>query len=383
MTLHWYLVRRFLGSILGVCLLCSILIFMIDFIELLRQSSKRGGVGMSDLIYMTLLRLPAYTEVLLSFAVLVGALATLLALSRKSELPVMRSGGMSVWQFLMPGLLVAFTLGVLSTTVYNPMAASAREKSEKLGATLLGKEGNILKTKSGSWLRQDGEDGQSIINAVAVSEKGIALQGVVAFLFDKQGQFSERIDAKQGRLLDGHWQLTDALVAKVGRQPEKFQTYLISTYLTPERVTDALGDVISLSFWEIPGLIELAEKAALSSNKLRVQYQVLLARPTLCVAMVLLAATVSLRSFRSGGIQTMVVTGMVGGLGFFLISEVSRQVGVAGLAAALGRDVDAHRWGHFRFGHGAIAPGGRLSDAFCADTASGHSGDRRLLGSAA
>jgi lipopolysaccharide export system permease protein len=50
--------------------------------------------------------------------------------------------------------------------------------------------------------------------------------------------------------------------------------------------------------------------------------------------MVLLAATVSLRSFRSGGIQTMVITGLVGGLGFFLLAEVSRQIGVAGLVPA-------------------------------------------------
>jgi lipopolysaccharide export system permease protein len=40
-----------------------------------------------------------------------------------------------------------------------------------------------------------------------------------------------------------------------------------------------------------------------------------------------------LRSFRSGGIQTMVVTGMVAGVGFFLFAEVSRQVGVAGMAS--------------------------------------------------
>ena len=57
-----------------------------------------------------------------------------------------------------------------------------------------------------------------------------------------------------------------------------------------------------------------------------------MSRPLLCLAMVLLAATVSLRSFRSGGIQTMVVTGMLGGFGFFLFAEVSRQLGVAGIA---------------------------------------------------
>jgi lipopolysaccharide export system permease protein len=47
--------------------------------------------------------------------------------------------------------------------------------------------------------------------------------------------------------------------------------------------------------------------------------------------MVLLAATVSLKSFRAGGIQTMVVTGMIGGFGFFLLAEISRQLGSAGL----------------------------------------------------
>ena len=63
------------------------------------------------------------------------------------------------------------------------------------------------------------------------------------------------------------------------------------------------------------------------------QYALLLSRPLLLMAMVLLAATVSLRSFRSGGIQTMVITGMVGGFGFFLLAEVSRQIGVAGLVS--------------------------------------------------
>jgi lipopolysaccharide export system permease protein len=63
------------------------------------------------------------------------------------------------------------------------------------------------------------------------------------------------------------------------------------------------------------------------------QYQLLMSRPMLLLTMVLLAATVSLRSFRQGGIQTMVATGMVGGIGFFLLTEVSRQIGMAGLVS--------------------------------------------------
>lgn len=335
-TLFVYVSRKFLVAILGVFGLCSLLIFMIDFVELLRQAGKFGAVPAHILAFITLLRLPAYTEILLPFAVLVGSISTLLMLARKSELAVMRAGGMSVWQFLRPGLVVALLLGVFSITVFNPLAASARDKAERMFAEVFGREANVLDAGrgSGSWLRQDGTDGQSVLTASYVGKRGTYLKGITAFVYDRDGHFSERIDASEGTLYDGFWVLSNATVARVGRESETYKTYQLSTYLSPERVADALGTLIAISFWELPDLIQVAEKAGLSSVKLRVQYEILLNRPILCAAMVFLAATVSLRSFRSGGIQTMVVTGMIGGFGFFLFAEISRQVGTAGLLPA-------------------------------------------------
>ncbi len=332
-TLDFYIGRKFLTSILSVFALCSVLILMIDFVELLRQSGKKGDVAITLLFWMTLLRLPAYTEFLLGFAVLAGSIATLLMLARRSELAVMRAGGMSVWQFLRPGIAVVGLLGVVSVTIYNPFAAAARDKAETLFSEAFGRDVSGLRnTGSGAWLRQNGMDGQSVLSAAFVSERGTKLVRVTAFAFDREGHFSERIDAPEARLKEGYWQFKNAVVARVNKEPESHDTYLLSTYLSPERAADALGNVIAVSFWgELPGLIELAERASLSSSRLRIQYELLLSRPLLCVAMLLLAATVSLRSFRSGGIQTMVVTGMVGGLGFILLAEVSRQIGVAGL----------------------------------------------------
>jgi lipopolysaccharide export system permease protein len=333
-TLGRYIAKRFVVAILGTFFLCSLLIFMIDFVEVLRQSGKYGSVPARTLVWMTLLRLPAYTEILLAFAVLVGSMAALLLLNRKSELAVMRAAGMSVWQFLGPGLTVAFALGVLAVTAYNPMAAAARAEAELLFAEAFGRESNFLRTQGGgSWLRQDGADGASVINAGGVTDGGLKLYTVTIFQFDKQGRFVERIDGERATLLEGYWQVEKAWLTRVGREPEQYDTYLISTYLTPQRVQDALGTVISLSFWELPALIEVVEKAGLSASRYRIQYELLLSRPLLLIAMVLLGATVSLRSFRSGGIQTMVASAMIGGFGFFLVAEVSRQVGVAGLVS--------------------------------------------------
>lgn len=334
-TLSWYLVKQFLTAIFGVFLLCCLLVFMIDFIEMLRQSGKHGGgVGMFGVVGLTLLRLPAYAELLVTFAVLVGTIATLLQLNRKSELAVMRAGGMSVWQFTRPAIIVAFVLGVFSVTVYNPIAASARAEAERLFALYYGRESNFLRAAGDrSWFRQDGLDGSSVIHAAAVTEGGLVLTGITAFRFTKEGQFAERISGTVARLKNGYWQIEEGWVSRPGLRPIEFQAYQLSTYLTPERVRDAVGTVISLSFWELPALIEVAEKTGLSADQYRVQHQLLLSRPMLLVAMVLLGTTVSLRSFRSGGIQSMVLFGLGGAFGFFLLAEVSRQLGAAGILA--------------------------------------------------
>ena len=47
---------------------------------------------------------------------------------------------------------------------------------------------------------------------------------------------------------------TKALVSRPGREPEAFDTYTVSTYLTRERVGEALGSEIAVSLWQLPVL---------------------------------------------------------------------------------------------------------------------------------
>ena len=140
--LRRYIARNSWSRILGTFALCAVLIFMIDFVEMLRQSRQvRQRICLPRLLWMTLLRLPAYTEILLAFAVLVGSIGALLMLNRKSELTVMRAGGMSVWQFLRPGLTVVACCSASSRSlVYNPLAAAARAEAERLFAEAFGRE---------------------------------------------------------------------------------------------------------------------------------------------------------------------------------------------------------------------------------------------------
>ena len=328
--LQLYIGRRFLAAIAATFAGLAVLIFMVDFVELLRRAGKYGDAPVWKLATIALLQLPAYIEPLIGFAVLVGSIFALLVLNRASELVIIRAGGMSVWQFLRPGMVVACTIGLLEFIAYNPMAASALARSARLYLDAFGRDDSV--TMSTGWLRQDGADGQSVIKANAATNHGLTLAGVTVFVFDPQGHFSTRVDASRGTLQDGAWLLKDAWVSAIGQEPQKFQNYLLATYLTQERATQAFGDARTISSWKLPDLIKDAEKAKVPATQLKLQYELLLSRPLLCAAMVLLAATVSLRSFRSGNITALLITGMVGGFGFFLMTEISRQIGVAGMA---------------------------------------------------
>ena len=66
----------------------------------------------------------------------------------------------------------------------------------------------------------------------------------------------------------------------------------------------------TVPFWELSSYIDHAESAGLAAAGYRLQYYQLLAQPFYLAAMVLLAASVSLRFFRFGGVQKIVLGGI-------------------------------------------------------------------------
>ncbi len=113
--------------------------------------------------------------------------------------------------------------------------------------------------------------------------------------------------------------------AAVRRRSE--DTYRLATNLTPEQVRESFATPETVPFWQLPTYIELAERAGLAAAGYRLQYHLLLSRPFLLTAMVLLAASVSLRFFRFGGVQKMVLSGITAGFLLFVLSKFTEDMG--------------------------------------------------------
>jgi lipopolysaccharide export system permease protein len=330
-TLGRYFGLRFLGAVVSVFMGTLVLVAMVDFIEMLRRSGDIKDVSALFVGQITLYRLMFLTERIMPFSVLIGAMFCYLNLSRRLELVIARSAGISAWQFIAPAVVIALLIGVAATTIYNPISAMLREQSTRLEAELFQRDRSFHDYNSGFWVRQRSNDGHAVINAKTSRQQGLELVGVTVFRLDDTGHFRDRIEAKGATLNNGYWRLDEVHIYSEGNPPVEFETYELPTSLTPAQVRDSFVTPDSVPFWQLPSYMTLSENAGLATTGYRVQYYQLLAQPFYLASMVLLAAAVSLRLFRFGGVQKMVLGGICAGFFLYVLSKVTGDVSKAGL----------------------------------------------------
>ena len=331
-TLARYFGLRFLTAVLLVFAGIFALVTLVDYIEMMRRAGDIPNVSAVLVAKTSFYRVPQVVERILPFCILIGAMSCYLNLSRRLELVVARSAGLSAWQFVAPALLVAFVLGLMATAIYNPVSAILQERSKRFEAELFGHTASGLSRSGGTfWIGQRTDEGQAIINAVSSRDQGINLNGVSVFTFDTEGRFKQRIEARAAVLEAGVWVLRDARVYALAVLPVKQSEFYLKTSLTPEQVRESFATPETVPFWELPQYIQIAEHAGLVAAGYRLQFQKLLARPFLLAAMVLLAAAVSLRFFRFGGVQKMVLSGVAAGFLLYVLSKVTEDLSKAEL----------------------------------------------------
>ena len=331
-TLARYFGLRFLTAVLLVFAGIFALVTLVDYIEMMRRTGDIPNVSAVLVAKTSFYRVPQVVERILPFCILIGAMSCYLNLSRRLELVVARSAGLSAWQFVAPALLVAFVLGLAATAIYNPVSAILQERSKRFEAELFGHTASALSRSGGTfWVGQRTDEGQAIINAVSSRDQGINLNGVSVFTFDTEGRFKQRIEARAAVLEPGVWVLRDARVYALAVLPVKQSEFRLKTSLTPEQVRESFATPETVPFWELPQYIQIAEHAGLVAAGYKLQFQKLLARPFLLAAMVLLAAAVSLRFFRFGGVQKMVLSGVAAGFLLYVLSKVTEDLSKAEL----------------------------------------------------
>ncbi len=329
-TLGRYLSARFLLTIAAVFLLNASMIYIIDFIELFRMSGYIPTASAGYIAYLSLLRAPYLSEQIMPFCVLFGTMATFLILSRKSELLVARAAGLSAWGFLLPPIAISAFIGIVSIVAFNPIALLMKHRADLIETGIFGFNGG-QHDDSVLWIRQKSIDGEAYIKAGQASLDGTRLNAATAYVYGRAGAFDHRIRANTGTLLPGVWQFNHAQVTTPGEESVSAGMYLLATELTGEDVVRGTISPEAVPIWNLPEVGAAAESAGFDGTGYRMHYHMLLAKPVLFIAMVLIAAAFSLRFFRFGGIERLVLGGAGAGLVLYGAVKFVGDLGGAGL----------------------------------------------------
>ena len=305
--------------------------FLLDYIELIRRSGTRMQATLGVLLEMAALKLPHTAQEVLPFAVLFGTMLAFWRLTRNHELVVARAAGVSVWQFLTPAILVALLIGIVAVTMLNPVASLMEATYEKLESRILRQGSDELSfSGSGLWLRQSDLAGnQVIIHAGKLMPGELILDTVTVFFFDDLTRFTSRVDGRVARLERGDWLIEDGLRWLPDGPPAPFEDLRLPTTLTPRKIEESFASPDTMSFWDLPGFIALLEQSGFPAQRHRLHFNILLARPFLFCAMVLVAATFSLRMQRRGGATLMIVCGVVSGFLLYFLSDIVFALGLS------------------------------------------------------
>lgn len=343
-TLSRYLAKTYFKNFLVLFGALLAIIYLFDTVELIRRAADRDDVPLGLVLQMGLLKLPEVGQQLFPFGILFSAMFTFWQLTKRLELVVVRAAGFSVWQFLTPIIFMAALIGIVQMTVVNPLGAMLVSRFEQLESRYINAEDDdIAIFKEGLWLRQNTslntdisvsgkadikKSGYVILHAKRIEPPWI-LKNITVFYFDNNDNFIKRMNADSAALEVGRWVFKDTKSYSKNNNIAEKKTITLKTHLTIKDVEESFSSPRTLSFWRLPGHIKTLEDTGFDARRLRVYYQNLLAQPLLFIAMILLAASFSMRPPRSRGAFAFIAAGIFIGFFVFFMSSFLQALGTS------------------------------------------------------
>lgn len=339
MILDLYYAKRFFQWFLVIAAVLMSLVMLIDLSEQFRRFDGQD-LQFGQLLELTLLNTPAALNEFLPLIMILTTIVLYVGMARSSELVVTRALGRSGIRALLPPVVVALILGGMAVSTLNPIVAATANRFDSLSESYRQTGGPAAVSLSGEglWLRQGGQNGQSVIHAANYrgDAENLFLYDVSILTYTPDGGPTRRTIAAEARLDGEDWVLRNAKVWQliVGVNPERsaksYDELRLPTTLTNERIRDTLGYAEGISIYELPQTIKSLSEAGFSTTRFQVWLQVELARPLFLVAMVLVGAAFTMRHTRLGGTGIAVLTSVLLGFALYFVHNFARILGENG-----------------------------------------------------
>ncbi len=306
------------------------LFFFFDFVDELQHVGKNNGVyELKHAFMFVLLLVPSRLYDLMPISVLIGTIFVMARLAQSSEFTILRTSGLGPTLALRNLIGLGLGFVVFTFAVGDYISPLCDRYGQFLKVKYMGSQIKVGQT--GAWLRETQDDRKIFVNINTLTSDGNP-KGIRIFEFDKDGNWSALIKADQADILkDDAWNLhqveRNQLKSESTLQRQNMSEQRWSTDISAEMISVALLKPNRMRTVDLFQYIRHLSANNQTTQRFEIEFWKKVFYPLSCLVMVVLALPFAYLHFRSGNIASHVFGGVLAGISFFLLNNVSSYVG--------------------------------------------------------
>jgi lipopolysaccharide export system permease protein len=331
LVLSRYLARNFFKWFLVVTFAVMVIIILVDLSELLRKSASKPDVNFKILFQILICKFPSLIQRVLPFITFFSSMITFWMLNRSHELTIIRTAGVSIWQTLSPLIIVSLIIGGIDLMLINPISSKMMERYGQLDDYYFhGKKESLTVSETGLWIREAKKDQHLIFHIKYINLEKKLFNGIAITTYNQKHHFIESISAVSGVWHNGHLHLENVWKVAPEKLPQKYESLNFPTTISLETIKNTGAAPASVSFWALPTTAHLLEASGISGLKYMLYWHTLLSRWGWLGAMVVLAASCSLRPIRQKGTVYLLAIGAIAAFLLYFLRDITYALGTSG-----------------------------------------------------
>lgn len=330
-TLTWMLTRmvmmRFVATALGI----SIFVITLDVFTYVEDILELHNDDISALGEYALLRFPGVLSTFLPMSVLLGLLLTLVEMSYRSETTALWATGTSPVKVMIMLLPLGALLGGVNFLVNDQAVPRAAPTLYAWGVGDYGKKQLSVGEKDPIWMRA----GNDILRAADSNAQATLLEDVVIFRRDAKGLLLEQVMAEKAQLMNGRWELSNAVIYyRENILPNRVDKLIYSGSMRPAAAGARSGDPEEMSLSDLDYFIVNSGFGIRPAHVYETWWHKRVSLLVSAFLMIALCVPLAVRFRRGGGIGVLFGIGVALGFAFFIFDGISLTIGELGIVPA-------------------------------------------------
>jgi len=327
--LEAYVAREFL-KLTSLSMATFVSIFLVvDFFEKIDRL-VRAQLGVGDLLYYFLLKVPLSLAEVLPPAVLLGVMLTFGLMSRGHETLAIRTSGLDILRLTRPAIIIAVLAGVLLLFLKLYLVPWSQGRLNVFWETRVEKKPlPSLLNMQHFWYKGD----QVIYNILLFRKDTQTLEGVKIYLFDRDFHLIQIIAASRAQWQGDHWRFYQGFIQAFGQGGEEFgEKFQERDVVLTERPEDFSGlekKVTEMDLTELYRFVQRLERDGYKSTSYRLDLYRRISLSVTPLILVIMGLALTLRGEKIN-IPVVVTMGLGLMFGYWLFFGFCTSFGEAG-----------------------------------------------------